>query len=151
VSCPRLFLVCLLGFSLALVACSSATPGPETAPPMPTSIVGFTPHESPVNVNLRIFDGTPTPIDGFPVTMNGCSQGRSTTRWRSLSGPVTAGITSFADHPDNIDPTIIRARTTAQAGLVATDNQCDQPVFLTEKSAGPTDVVIEYQDWWATP
>lgn len=118
---------------------------------MPSSIVGFTPHGAPALVNLRIFDGTPTLIDGFPVTMNGCSQGRSTTRWRSLGGPVTAGITSFVDEPDNIDPTTIRDMTRATAGLIVTDNQCDQPAFLSEESAGLIDVVIEYQEWWATP
>lgn len=106
-----------------------------------------------VKLTLRLYgDDKPILIHDFPVTMNGCSQGLSTTRWRSLAGPVTAAVTSFADVPEDVDPSDIRDVTSAQAGLVRTEHQCDQPVFLQRsESQGMVDVVIEYQAWRAAP
>lgn len=122
-----------------------------TAPPMPGSIPGYEPLGPPVKLTLRLFEkGRPTLVDDFPVTMNGCSNGMSTTRWRSLVGEVTAAVTSFTDHPDNVDRSDIRERTTARAGLVRTEHQCDQPVFISSVD-GIVDVAVEYQAWNASP
>lgn len=129
----------------------STTATVATAPPMPETIRSYEPTGPPVKTTVRLFDAnTPTLVHVFPVTMNGCANGLSTTRWRSLAGPITAGATSFADDPENVNRSDIRGTTTAEAGLVQTTNQCDQPVFISAAS-GISDVVVEYQEWAASP
>jgi len=123
------------------------------APEMPSRIAGYEPNGPPVRLTLRLFDDQPTVIDNFPVTMNGCGQGLSTTRWRSLAAEVEAAVTSSPADPSNPDPdpTDIRDVTVGRAGLVRTEHQCDQPVFTAKGANGIVDVVIEYQAWTASP
>lgn len=139
----------------AIIPKPDASPNPTaiTAPPVPTAVRGYEPDGAPVKLTLRLYgDGTPILIQDFPVTMIGCSQGLSTTRWRSLAGPITAAVTSFTDDPENVDRSDIREAVTEQAGLVRTEHQCDQPVFLQSAgSQGMVDVAIEYQAWRAAP
>lgn len=124
-----------------------------TAPEIPSRIPGYEPNGPPVRLTLRLFDDQPTVIDDFPVTMNGCLQGLSTTRWRSLAADVEAAVTSYPADPSNPDPdpSDIRDATVGRAGLVRTEHQCDQPVFTARGTSGILDVVVEYQAWTASP
>jgi hypothetical protein len=71
---------------------------------MPDAIPGYEPAGPPGRMTLRLFDDKPKVIDEFPVTMNGCVQGLSTTRWRSLGGEVEAAVTSYPADPSSNEP-----------------------------------------------
>lgn len=122
---------------------------PVTAPPFPTRLTGYAPDGTPSTASVRVYsEDEGSLVPDFPATMNGCGNGLSTTRWRSVGGPVTAGIISYVDEGAHLrDATKLE---TGVAGLVTTDNQCEQPVFFGA-SGGLVDVAIEYLAWRAAP
>lgn len=130
---------------------SSVAGTPVTAPPFPSRLAGYAQLGTPTSASVRAFDDdTGSLVHEFPVTMNGCGNGLTTTRWRSVGGPVTAAIVDFVDEGAVVRRADIKKATTGVAGLLVSDHQCEQPVFFTEGS-GLVDIAIEYQSWRAAP
>ncbi|HVF73818.1 MAG TPA: hypothetical protein VM938_02115 [Acidimicrobiales bacterium] len=120
-----------------------------TAPPFPSRLTGYAPDGAPTTASVRVYaEDEGSLVPDFPATMNGCGNGRSTTRWRSVGEPVTAGIISYIDEgAHRRDATKLE---TGVAGLLTTDNQCEQPVFFSA-GGGLVDVTVEYVHWRAAP
>lgn len=107
-----------------------------------------------MSVPIRIHGQEPALIPDFPKTMNGCAQSLHLVRWRSLGGPLLAGMTSKVQEVDGpITPADLQPQQKGEAGLLE-GSQCDEPIFLLPRESEPdsiVDVVVEYQIWKATP
>ena len=101
--------------------------------------------EAPQRIQQRIFgEDPPTLVAGFPVTMNGCNLRQLRVKWRSVDGPVTAGIADYAD-ATTPPPDVRRLQPPALQGAM-TLNGCEQPAFRapTQPSgANLANVVVE--------
>lgn len=122
---------------------------------MPLNIPGYRPGTI-VATTVRAFQ-TGGVIDGFPVTMNHCTDSMFTVRWRSLAGLIEAATYGGdALGPDRVSVQVDRARISSStidtAGLMIM-NQCQQPMFFyAGKPPGNlSDVTIEYVRWSAAP
>lgn len=125
------------------------------APPMPTSRPGYTKQGPGVAETIRIYGrGEPTLLTDFPKTMNDCGKSLHLVRWRSLGGPIVAGMTAKIpgfDPPvrqEDLDPV-----QEGEAGLLE-GTQCDEPAFILPAYRDPNslvDVVVEYEVWPASP
>lgn len=141
--------------SRTLSSGAAVRPGAVVAPPMPASRAGYTQQGPGVTETIRIYGrGEPTLLTDFPKTMNACGQSLHLVRWRSLGGPIVAGMTAKIpgfDAPirrEDLDPV-----QEAEAGLLE-GTQCDEPAFLLPAWRNPNslvDVVVEYEVWPASP
>lgn len=125
-----------------------------TAPPMPASVAGYAAAGATVLTTVRAFEQGNV-IAPFHVAMNGCADGLTTTRWRSLGAEVR--VENYYGDPFQADPLSIHVvlsqlsnPTTGLAGLTVS-SACQQPIFFTLQPNVLVDVAVEYQSWTAAP
>jgi serine/threonine protein kinase len=89
--------------------------------------------------NMRVFDAWDHVYE-FPVTMNGCDTRQPRVAWRSIDGPVEAGVSDFRDTWDDspIEPEQIAPP--AQSGTLLL-NSCEQPAFRS--ASGVSNIAVE--------
>lgn len=110
------------------------------------------PWEPPYGSTFRAYGGDEWSIVAdFPQQMNGCGGGQRRVAWRSLGGPLYAGLTTFLESDlegveegalDDIDWVEVEASEPATEGQLIL-NSCEQPVFKTTEANVLEDFVIE--------
>lgn len=93
---------------------------------------------------FRLFDDQFTPVQGFPVTMNGCAIRQLRVRWRSTDTEVLSGYTDYLD--PGMKVTVLEQRELSMSGTMAL-NGCEQPIFASPEPSAIQNILIEVRTY----
>jgi hypothetical protein len=121
----------------------------QERPAFPEEVPGYSLADED-SETLRVFTGEKQwqGLDGFPATMNGCSQQRFYVRWRSLDPTAEVEATWAGSDGSLIESKVVRGTAGWQSNF-----GCSQPAFRLHSSGGRstlTDVVVDVQRWAAS-